>query len=69
MSRKPMTEYEWLQEARYVEGVDPKKPGRLFNYDQECFKRYIQMQAVFCKKDGFFEIASRILAARKPAGK
>jgi len=32
------------EEAIYIEDVDPKNPGPVFNHDSECFMTYCKMQ-------------------------
>lgn len=57
--RKPDTREWWETETVFIED-ETKKP-----YSMGAFHNYCDMQARFAKKDGFPDLAARILAAKK----
>jgi hypothetical protein len=55
--RKALTEKEWMEELEYIETTYIDKNLSNFNNDNDCFKRYVKMQAKFAAADGYGEIA------------
>lgn len=51
---------ECKAEYHYIQGINIKAPGSVFNYDIECFQRYCQMQADKIECSGFRLIAQSI---------
>lgn len=53
----------WKGEADYILSIDPARPGSAFNYDPQCFARYVRMQMRAATRDGFPLIAREMFAA------
>lgn len=59
MKTKRTKEY-FKKELRYIQSINKNNPGSNFNYDPECFKRYVNMQATHAERDGFKEISDQM---------
>lgn len=59
-----MTYEDAKAEAAYIAAVDPRNPGRTFNYLPSVFARYCNMQANTIARAGFPLVAHDILQAR-----
>lgn len=57
--RKPATRAWWEEETAWIEKEGQKR------YPMGAFPQYCDMQAHFAEKDGFPDLAARILAAKK----
>ncbi len=50
--KNPMTWTEANEESAYIQGIDPKNPGKAFNNDPKCFASYCRMQAKHAMRSG-----------------
>ena len=60
MSIQTWTRQDWEAELTYIRSVDVFNPGKSFNHDTQCFKRYCQMQAKFAVNHKQPDIATEI---------
>lgn len=61
MSLFPRDREFWEEETQYIESVSPSRPGKSFRGTSSCFARYVHMQAGFCRRDGFQDLADKML--------
>ena len=56
------TQMEWVEECKYCDRVAEKK-GKIsnFNFDTDCFIRYLKMQSDAAIKEGFFDSSEYLL--------
>lgn len=50
-----MTTKQADEEMVYLEGINPLKPPKEFNYDRECFAKYCDMQANSMNLSTYYE--------------
>lgn len=59
---RPFTPGEVCAEVEYILSVDPENPGKTFNWDAQCFRNYVDMQARAFIAQGLDVTATQIRA-------